>query len=748
MNTVKPTMHTPFRLCLMLLCLMLSATALQAVEPVSASVQSYNGVAPADIRYNFSGAAYRIQTYVDTTPNFNSKYLRIKYIRATYDTMMNLKLGRTYYIRTTYVDANNNMISDYYRTYEFYVAGYPRVGDVDFSRTKQINTRLVNKLTFPIGAYLDYDLLYDTSPNFNSPAFRQFLSPGQTQAMTHLLKNNHHYYLRARVRHGAQLLDWKTVEVNNTLKPYITPPGRNCTPDQQVSFSVYNLGATTIFGTTLYFKKGSINDSFYLGPVGSYVKTLPYADYKGMLFVLKGKFEADGDTIQIIDSTILDADFNDEYLFTTPYGTQSGGFRFANIPCVGDSIQIELYSDTTLSKRLYRLDTIKRTTSPFDFTIPGYSYIDGHVLRFRYAFPGYYSLWKYYYQKQNPLLIISNLSASDSMNTAWPISKTTQFSGVQVEIEHDVLPDFSSPKKQVYRKAEAGSFTLPVLFGRKNYARLRLTRDTVRSDWSNTIERSCFSGIQPMGVCQARYPSVLLTGFLWKQSQTEFRYGQDSLKLDLYSQPFQVLFGPLTLGRKVFVQQRFFSEVDTSVWSKTYGCNTINPSNYCCNPFLEYNGYQQPQDTFHLRWKHRNDSKVKGYYVFVGSSQRIYGHFYVAYPDSVFVVERKLFPPDWIFWVDADCGQTGIKDMVNKWPLGTGNGFVADKELLYWSANSASLYTGLSGKLQIADINGRVMHTQTLDAPYTVIALQELPPGLYVASIQTAYGLFTLKLQR
>lgn len=717
-------------------------------DPVYANVVSYIGITTPDIKYNFTGIQYRIKTMVDTSQAFNSKYLRVKYSQNWSDTMNGLYLGKTYYIRAAYVDANNNELNTTNPYGSFKVAGYPVLGYVDFTQSKVTNISPVNKIELPYAATVDYDLLYDTVSDFSSPAMRVLLSKGQTISYTGLTKNKTKYYLRARVKFGNQLLDWKTVEVYNRLGVNIEGPIRNCQVSKPFSYNFSYISASTVFYSKMYMSLNGVKvDSLNLNTFQT--KKFEKSEMENLVMIMSGKFELQGDTFIIEDTFKLNDMVKNEGPYCYQLGADSESFLFAGFNCPDDSLIVEAYTDSFLSNRFFYSDTFRKGNGSIYLPIPGYRYYLGHTIRCRSYNGAYTGSWVYLQGNVTPIRFASLLSANDSMSVRWPIDKNFVYKGQMVEIEVDISKDFSSPKKKSLILRDTNYFSLPMIFGKKNYARIRLLGAMPGAQWYGPIERSVFYGLMPNKSCAAVYPSFRLNQYEWNRENTMYRFSQNNQNLNKYTYGQIIPFGDLILGNNIYVQQRFFSELDTSVWSSVYTCPAANPSNFCCNPIILYNGVGNGLDTFIIRWKKQNDPKLMGFYVIVGTGNRLYGHYYLGKDDTEFTVNRNKFPGNWQISIEPDCDNTGNRDQKLFWPLDIKDkGALTYQPSVYYDSETGNLHSALSGKLYIFDLSGRIVFESQLESENTLTDLSELSEGVYIARLIQDGLLINIKFKR
>ena len=712
-----------------------------------------------EIRFSWSDNKFRIKTLVDTTQDFNSKYLRVKYSQPfmQYDTILGLKLGRSYFIKAIFVDASNNVIGTWASPAPFQVYGHPVIGDIDFMKDKVVNNSLVNNFDWYAGAIIENELYYDTVPTFNSKAFRQLLSKGQTQSFLHLTNDRKHYYLKSRAKYRNQVLDWKTVEVDNRFRMQVVGPATQCVTGKEFVYEFHNFqayGAKMVnrVYSRVVFDYGQNRDSIDLGSDYSINYGFSYSQVKSMKrYYATCKFEIDSDIVLINDTSILSLSelHDDTYL---GYMQGNFNFRIGGLACARDSFTIEVYTDSNFSNRIFKLDSAGAGIFTYvDLHILPFKYSEGHVIRYRSTFSGISKPWKYIWGLREPMQLTSMLPQFGQLNDTWRLAKNYVIPGQFVEMQLDTSRTFNSERRKTFFLRDSSTMILPMLFGNHNYARVRSVHNTSISVWSDTAIRNCFNGVPPAIGCSAVYPQLRLSGFEWYPNRTELRYSQNPNNLNYSSKLIQQPYGPMQLGKMVYVQQRFFSDVDTSPWTPVYSCIASNALNICCTPLIYYYGYDNGLDTFCIRWMNYNESKICGYYIFVMSGGQFYGHFYAKSTDTVFTFNRKQFPNGTAFRLESDCDLKANKEVPVDLPLNKlsmNDLFVSHAGALYWSQESARLYSSLPGKLMVYDLGGKVYVSTELAGQFESVDLAGLPIGTYIAVIRDGSLCYTLKLIR
>ncbi|MDI1234219.1 MAG: T9SS type A sorting domain-containing protein [bacterium] len=724
-----------------LLCFFILTCVELLAQTPRISFQSNDGL--TNISFSFSEIYYPRQYMFDTTPNFNSKYLRVKVPIDWTDTVQNLKLNRTYYFRSRYTSGpNTSWINS-----EYYTATYP------------ILELLTNKsLVFfdkPMYYYdarysVDAELWYDTIPTFNSSALKKFKS--NTRGAKYLFDNTENfktYYLRGRTFVKNDTLPWRTIKVTNKFKPTFTYGESGCKDTNSITFNIcsYNyITNATSFTTTafIYYNDNKIDSN----------KTFSYCNQYGI---------TDTNKIKVISiSDIVFPTYSKKYIDTTYFesplkafvpidlridngGNGKIGFNLMNVPC-NTRVEVELYTDSTLTNKV---QTYASNNSSTIFNIP-WDPFSNNMIRYRFKKFKSASDWIYYSNKNFEISLSFYASYKDTTLSDWSPYKNYTNNKYKMEVWVDKTPDFNSVKLTKILVRDSSYLLVNSIFAKYNYAKCRMVNNRKFTLWSNTISKQ-FTNALIKPILQYNYPTSNISAYpLSPLDKSELQLGRTptqfhkSISFD-YTNFLDTL--DFNENEIVYYRARRYTKIDTSDWGQVLSTQLKISNFYCVTPYITYDGNASNKDTFYLRWSEKSPSNSEGYYLYLGKSKKDFNAI-VSVPKGVneYLVNKKDFPSNWYYALYPVCGINRNNTLIEPiWkPLNANTTSLFNSEIVtypfYFNAG-VNLIQSISEQLsqcEIYDLQGRLIINQAIEANGTLV-LSQLSSGRYYARFSNPY---------
>lgn len=721
---------------LLLVCLLLSTSSFIASSQVFITFPT---LGPSNPELRFSSNNYWIEYQFDTTSDFNSYLFRTKICPGkSTDTVMRLKLGRTYYFRSRQIETNGTPINNWWNT-QYSTANYPLS---NFFTSKQE----VNYITYPLHkftyAYTNKaEFWYDIRADFKSPYLvKTTINNNPNPILLPTFKYDT-LYIRSKVYDVYDSLPWKTAILVRDYRPdaYISP---NSPCNDSSKFYVdyfYNFNSTFKNNTwKSYISYGNYRDSSINS---NYMKSFVLTDNQPVRIISQGQFSEDTFSGSFTDTTYLNDPLRlnsplSYYIFTTP------GIRIRIHPNVCNTgIELELHSDSTYTNLLSKQYKNNTTSgNPLLFST-SWDFYNAYALRYRIIRCGIKGAWfnipkdAYY-----PSISHTIQKDVDSSNSTWTINHSNVLTGKTLEVELDINSQFNSQKKKTYRIRDTSVFYLESLFGRINFVRCRIIDGPQSSHWSNVTYKGFTQNSITTAYSLFTQPQYTVTpnvpGF--NGFQMLFGHKSNQLKYSIKNLPLQT---PDTFdfvdGDTVYYKLRRYTPIDTSSWGAIIKGIYIGRSGVCFTPFILYNGYQNQLDTFHIRWKEKNPKYAQGYQMIFGPAKNNYkGIIDLPKTQFEYTINRQQFPANWYFSVYPACSSPNTySGLTQDWyPLNGQNTTISEinSNLVFYSQASNSIINNSEDAFQfnLYDNLGRLINSGTID-PNATILLQTIDPGVY-----------------
>lgn len=620
---------------------------------------SFNAMGPSKTTLKFSNINWWVEYQFDSTGNFNSPIFRTKISKGSWtDTVMGLRLNKTYYFRSRQVRSDGTVMSNWVNT-TYNTARYPLAQFIN-------SGNFVNYVTYPLHKFTyNYfnkaDFWYDVSPDFNSPlVYKTSRANDYSPIYLPMYGKYDTLYIRAKVDDDFDSLPWKTVMLVKAFKPILSTAGKSpCNDSSKFNVDlIYNFPTTFSSNTwkTYVIYKGQL-DSFAFK---SFSKSYELTDNSPFTVITNGQFSEDTFSGSFTDTTLLEDPLK---------LNQALNYKINTVPNMsiliypGDcntGIELELHSDSTYSNLLStQYKNNKSSGSALQF-LTNWSYFDGSALRYRIIRCGIKGKWfNIPTGNYKPSIGYPIQLGVDTTNSSWTISHNNYILGKQLEIEHDIHIDFITSKKRTYIINDTSKFKLESLFGNYNFVRCRIIDGTYKSQWSNTVSKKFTLGsiskpsnhfTQPSWICQSN--TYIFSGL-------QMRFGHSSGQMKYMVLNPQNMFTDIydfADGDTVYYQLRLFTPIDTSSWSIVFKHIFKGSVDKCFVPWINYNGYQNGLDTFLLSWKDKNPVYTTGFKIYLGPSKREFkGEIELPKTQSSFVIVRKSYPSNWYFALYPAC---------------------------------------------------------------------------------------------
>ena len=734
---------------LIIVCLLVFSSSFIASSQVS---MSFPAAGPSNPVISFNKINYWVEYEFDTISTFNSHLYRTKICKGKYtDTVMRLKLARTYHFRCRQIDNKCNPVSDWYYT-QYSTANYPLSNFFDSKVPVYINYPF-HKFTYAFSNKADF--WFDTQADFKSPrAVKTTILNNLNPTFLPAYKYDT-LYIRSKVYDINDSLPWKTAMLIRDFKPdaYFSPyiPCNDSTKFYTELF--YNINSTFRNNTCKsYISYGTYSDSAIST---NYIKSMVLVDNQAVRIISVMQFNEDTFSGSFTDTTYLSNPLSlgsalSYNIFTTP----NTSIRINTNAC-NTGIELELHSDSTYSNLISsQYKNNKTTSSPLLFQT-AWDYFNPYALRYRIIRCGIKGQWfnipKYYI----PNIAHSEPLSVDTTNSKWTIFHNNVLTGKTLEVEHDINAFFNSPKKKSYQIKDSSSFILESLFGRHNFVRCRIKDGPMSNNWSNTTFKyftnktitdanTTFS--QPLWTCT---PKVLgYSGF-----QMIFGRAENKLIYSIKSMPLQ---SPDTFdfvdGDTVYFKLRRYTPIDTSAWGPVLKGVFRGDINLCFVPYITYNGYQNGLDTFHIKWKEKNPLYAKGYKLYFGPEKNTYkGIIDLPKTQFSYTINRKQYPANWYFSVYPTCNTpnnySGIPQVwypLNGINTGIENNFIST---VFYSQQSGRVINNSDETFtfKLFDNLGRMIEAGSIHALES-IALPSIDPGVYHLELDNGQQQFQQKI--
>jgi hypothetical protein len=699
----------------------------------------------------FSNKDFWIETQFDTSLNFNSPVFRKKISPFVLnDTIMGLKLGRTYRFRTRQIFPNGTIQSDW--TYANYnTSNYPFSQYINSDKPINYITTPFHQFTYVYQPLTEF--WYDTSPKFNSSRlFKTTRSSNLTPIDIPLYKNHDTIYIRARVSDQTDSLPWKSAMLVTKFKSPIAITGYIPCNDS-TTFYVEMISSFRSTFPTLSSK----SYIYYNGTLDSSI------DYIYRLYGLKNN-----DPIKIFnklsytDGTISDfyydtIEFNDPLNLTKPlkyvmsYSPTKTIGIFPNACNTG--IELELHADTFYNNIIQSQYKNNKTSESALFFNTNWDVLSGNALRYRIIRTGIKGPWFNIPNIYTPVISYAiPIPGDDTSHSEWIIKRDNYQTGKKLEVELDINVEFNSKKKKTYHFNDSGNFRVESMFGRSNYVRCRISDGSFTSKWSNTVYKNFvyeFGQINTL-FSQPNWYSIPVNQSLY--SGLEMIFGHTPQNLSTFKLSPEIAFTDTfdyTTGDTVYFKLRRKTPIDTSEWSQVLKSVYKGSSTICFTPKMKYCGTANGLDTFHIKWLDKNPDYSNGMQIVFGPRKNQFkGIIEVPKGISSYVINRKQFPANWVFALYPVCKSPNIYSSVKpEWNSLNGekisslNDELAEKNIVYSYERGALInLTETTFQYKIHDITGRLMDQGSLYAS-GIKEITGLSQGIYIITITNTYNL-------
>lgn len=725
--------------------LLLIFTALNAQADLGFSFSSYGDT---KCTYRLNEFSYNVQVQWDTTSNFDSENLKTKNLTFWYDTIEGLKLGKTYAFRARYIKGPNSF-GPWTTQHNYSTTNYPfaLLFGLDY-----LATNTSPKYTYSASSAVRTEIEVDSTPNFNSVNLKKYIF--NPSIYTHDFKwvnNNEVFYLKTRVMSETDTLEWLVQKVTNKFSPRANFYTYQCVNGEtkcQLSVSNFIQGSDSFKNRFIVLSKNgtdTITDNFFNREFW-----LNFND--SVQLITNVNFYKNDETYFYNDSITYYLNIQNYKPNLRLTGNPNTPFQITNLFCEA-SVEIELFEDSTLNNLL----EIKTFFDTFNirsilFNLEKWEPIVPQVFRYRVFNDSIVGEWLYYNNESFTPIIFYNSTSSDSLNANWTITKPLYSDSYDLIIELDKTNQFNSEKLKTFTIKDQSSFTLSSLLEPYTYARIKLKKGNIESNYSNVVRKQGVDNYIPGTSIKADVPTltfyrgsyVQLDGFEVRlYHQKDSLIVPNMLTIQLSQTPFQV-------GNTVYFKNKRYTEIDTSEWSPIRFAVIKNPNKTCLHPVVQR---LFTKDSIKISWNTPDVDNNEGYYFLFGPNPgEIYG--YESIDSSTNRISKSLadYPSDWYFAVISKCNfyRPG-KGISTPWqsfsPSITKISSFKNKQLISYEQHGQVLTNHSDKDIDALcyAINGQLIKTLKLQAKGSS-ALLGMNPGAYIIVVRNNSSFKTLKL--
>lgn len=688
--------------------------------------------------FQVSNINFNAEIQFDTSQNFNTPLLRTKISKGSWtDTVMGLKLGRTYYFRSRQVQTDGVPRSGWSNT-QYTTANYPFSNLYNSGKYTNILQNPTHKFIHPYDPKLYF--WTDVSPSFNSPRLQKFTRAASdyTPIFVNLYKEHDTLYIRSKVVDQTDSLPWKDLMLIADFRPVVSY-GANapCTDSNTYRLNVngYIYTSFTNNNITYYIVQNSGIDSF---KSSNFFNNYNLSNNDPIKIITKGYLYEDTFSTQFTDTLII----SDPIDLSKPlgYNMQNQVITFYTYTCNKTTVELQLHQDTNFNSLINTQtagtssssNQISFTTTWDPFTSQG--------LRYRVNRLGIWGPWiNFSNQSYVPKIIYSGNIGIDTSTSKWTITRVNP-TNKMLEIELDNTLLFNSVKKKSYLINDASSYNLESLFGLFNYSRCRVVIGTYKSPWSNTVSKNFVKDISNCYLSFSHPDCSYTIPFSMYFSGAEIQVGYSAKSLPIHINKVNSVFQDTFKFKDkdtVYFRIRRYTPIDTCSWSPVFKSLFRSNSFICATPKIIYNGFRNQLDTFHVVWIDKN-SYIEGAQLMFGPrSYDFRGIIDVPAGVNRYIIKRSDYPAGWWFAVYPKCSSTrSYSSVLPGWYMFNGQKIGIDQSidnsLVYFSQDRQCLVNPGESEFDfiVYDQVGHQVYQGHLNA-YDRNDLPDLSTGVY-----------------
>ncbi|MCQ2285788.1 MAG: T9SS type A sorting domain-containing protein [Bacteroidales bacterium] len=564
----------------------ISTLLAQLSQPSLSSPSNGGNLSSVNPSLSWSGGGYYYYTYnydyqYDTVQTLNSAAMVKGSTTSTSISLSQLYFGRTYYwrIKSHY----NGDDSPWSAVWKFTTPASPTPSSPVNGST--LTTEYTTLKWAAISGITSYEILMDTTPNFNSGLLQQNSTSNSSLSKSSLLYGTT-YYWKVRANHSKDTSAWSAVQ-SFTTPSYVTlyspTNGYSYTNNMNISFS-WN----SIANSTYYFFECDTTPNFNS--------------------TLKKTYNTSGTSY-----STSDLHYNKTYYWrvracnANDTSAWSSVFTFTTSVCptlnspsdqyvLTNSTCTTLYTNSISSSNgyIFQCDTTPNFNSPVSTTYSSY-YTDYYITDLYYGKTHYWRVCAYNSNDTSEWSLARSFTTPTSPTLSSPADnslltqvqttlKTNYISCANGYIfEIDTTANFSSAAKMIYSQASTSCSVYSLYYGKTHYWRVRAYNNIDTSDYSLT--RSFITPAVPTLSSPANgstLTSIKTTlygngitgsnGYIFEIDTNANFNTAAKMTYDTYSTSTSV--PSLYYGKTHYWRMRAYNDNDTSAWSTVWTFNT------------------------------------------------------------------------------------------------------------------------------------------------------------------------------